>query len=254
MNPYPLTHCTVLVTRPATQSQHLCALLHSVGATPLPFPLINIIADNEQLSTLSNKVAQADWLIFISPGAIDIAKNLLTKIPAHINLACVGEPSAKKLAQLYHDNIIVYPHEGNGAAALLQEPALAPPLSGQKIVIICGHGGRGELTDILSERGAHIVQAPVYQRIPNNPDWRAFDLACATSAHIAACITSEQIATLLFKQAGSERLARLQSLIYCVAHKRIAKRLTQFGARDILITDAGDQAMVTALCQRLIRP
>ena len=237
----------MLVTRPALQNEPLCALLRAAGAAPLTLPLIDIIPDPAALAQLPAQTATADWLIFVSPSAVDIGWPVIPQNNAR--LACVGRPSAARL-QLQSRQPVIYPQTGNDSAALLAtlQPLL---IAGQRALIVRGHGGRNELADGLRRHGVQVAFADIYQRVEIDADWTAFDSAAADGSLYAACVTSTQIAGRLFAQAGSHRHATLQSLHYCVPHERIAAQLAEYGARDITIIRDGDQAMVAALCQRL---
>lgn len=247
MSELPLTGHSVLVTRPALQNEPLCSLLRTAGATPLALPLIEIVPDAPALAQLSAQAAAADWLIFVSPSAVDIGWPVISQ--SNARLACVGRPSAVRLEQ-YARQPVIYPTTGNDSRALLKTlQTLIQP--GQRILIVRGSDGRDELAAGLRQYGTQVSFADIYQRREINADWSAFDTATANGSLSAACVTSSQIATLLFSQAGSHRRATLQSLPYCVPHERIAARLTEYGAQDIMIIRDGDQAMVAALCQRL---
>lgn len=246
MSDLPLKGRTVLVTRPAIQSKPLCTLLQQAGAEALAFPLIAIQPDETALARLSQQTVRADWLIFVSPSAADIAWPALKDTMA--KLACVGQPCARRLEH-YAGRSVVHPTTGNDSASLLADPSFAVK-AGQRVLIIRGHGGRPDLVNGLRSRGVQVELAEVYHRTENQPDWSAFDTAATSNSLYAACVTSTQIARLLFTQAGSHRHATLQSLNYCVPHERIAAYLTEAGAQNIMIIRDGDQAMVTALCQR----
>lgn len=247
MNMLPLAGRSVLVTRPALQNERLCSLLRAAGATPVTLPLIEIVPNPAALAQLPAQAATADWLIFVSPSAVDIGWPAIAL--SHAQLACVGRPSAVRLEQ-HTRRPVIYPATGNDSSALLHtlQTRIQP---GQQILIIRGSDGREELADGLRQYGAQVSFADIYQRREINADWAAFDAAMASGSLTAACVTSSQIADLLFAQAGSHRRATLQSLHYCVPHERIATRLAEYGARDIMIIRDGDQAMVTALSQRL---
>ena len=66
-------HKRILVTRPAHQAQGLIHLLSGKGASVLLFPtlIIHPVTDLERLKKEIRDQMDADWLIFISPNAVD---------------------------------------------------------------------------------------------------------------------------------------------------------------------------------------
>ncbi|MDN0081253.1 uroporphyrinogen-III synthase [Crenobacter sp. SG2305] len=238
---------TVLVTRPAAQGAALATLLTAAGAQPLAFPLLDIVPQPDALAALPALAGAADWLVFVSPSAIDVAWPVLAELPPAARLACVGAPSAQRLAALA-GRPVLHPSNGADSGALLAEPALAE-LAGQRVLIVRGIGGRAELAEGLAARGAAVEFAEVYRRIDAAPDWAAFDSAADAGTLAAACVTSAEIAERLFQLAGRSRQATLQSLLYSVPHARIAERLAQLGARHVVTTPAGDAALVDGLSE-----
>lgn len=236
---------TVLITRPAAQCARLAALLQAEGALPVRFPLIDIVPDPAALAGLARAAGSADWLIFVSPSAIDCAWPALAAAPALPRLACVGAASAARLTTLAGRPVLC-PQHGSDSAALLAEPELAD-VAASRILIVRGEGGRQELADTLRARGARVDTAEIYRRVDGSPDWALFD-RLADEHRLDACIvTSGEIAERLFRLAGSARNAALQCLQYCVPHPRIAERLAAQGVARIVTTRADDTAMVAGL-------
>ncbi|MCW3480802.1 uroporphyrinogen-III synthase [Neisseriaceae bacterium JH1-16] len=238
---------TVLVTRPAAQGVALAARLAAAGAMPLAFPLLEIVPQPAALAALPGLAERADWLVFVSPSAIDVTWPALADHPVSAKLACVGAPSARRLAALA-GRPVLHPASGADSTALLAEAALSD-VAGQRVLIVRGVGGRAELAEGLAARGATVEFAEVYRRVDATPDWAAFDSAAAAGTLVAACVTSIEIAERLFSLAGRPREATLQSLLYSVPHARIAERLAQLGARHVVTTPAGDDALVDGLSE-----
>ena len=147
-----LAHRTVLITRPLAQSARLVTLLEAEGARPELFPLIEIQPVPAALDSLPDVIQVADWLIFVSPSAIDTAAPCLARLPPGLRLATVGAASATKLGALTQYPVL-YPQNASDSAALLAEPALRT-VAGQRIVIVRGEGGRAEPGQTLSASGA----------------------------------------------------------------------------------------------------
>jgi uroporphyrinogen-III synthase len=236
---------TVLVTRPPAQCAGLEALLDAEGARTLRFPLIDIAPEADALAALAGEATAADWLILVSPSAIDCAWPTLGQLAALPRLACVGAASARRLATLSGREVL-YPQDGNDSTALLGEAAMQQ-VAGQRMLIVRGVGGRTELAEALRARGADVRYAEVYRREEITPDWGEFDRLATKGGPDACIVTSSEIADRLFHLAGSVRIRALQCLQYCVPHPRIADRLAALGAARIVTTRADDAAMVTGL-------
>ncbi|AXK38808.1 uroporphyrinogen-III synthase [Crenobacter cavernae] len=238
---------TVLVTRPAGLAAPLAARLESAGATPLAFPVIELKPDAAALEALPRSLACADWVIPVSPSAIDFAADALGSAKLEkLRFACVGAASARRLAALTGKAIVHPAGETSDSAALLAEPGFCVR-PGQRVLILRGHGGRPELADALTVLGASVSLAELYRRVDGAPDWAAFDAAVDAGTLAAALVTSGEIAERLFQLAGPARAEPLQSLLYGVPHPRIAERLAALGARHIVTTRACDDALVEGL-------
>ncbi|WP_199055528.1 uroporphyrinogen-III synthase [Aquitalea sp. ASV15] len=231
----------ILVARPAAQSGRLLTLLADAGWQGQAFPVMDIQPLAAALARLPQQAAQADWLFFVSPSAIDIAWPALQQQPLKARLACVGQASAGRLARLSGQDIL-FPTAGSDSEALLALPQLAD-VAGQHWLIVRGQGGRALLADTLCARGAQVSLAEIYQRVDGRPDWRLLD----EGPPDAMVITSSEMAEQLFRLAGPARAGTLQCLLYCVPHPRIAERLQALGATRIVTTRADDDALVAGL-------
>jgi uroporphyrinogen-III synthase len=235
----------ILITRPHQQGVALAKLLSAEGAVPELFALIDVQPCPEALSRLAIQANAADWLIFISPSAVDCAWPALANLSPKVRLACIGASSATKLEQLAQRPVL-HAQQGSDSAALLAETAMQS-VAGQHIMIVRGVGGRAELSQVLRTRGAQVSFAEIYQRRETRPDWQPIDSLLQQQKLDACIVTSSEIADRLFHLAGSARIPALQCLQYCVPHPRIAEHLAALGAVRIVTTRADNQAMVAGL-------
>ena len=118
-----LKNKTVVVTRPAHQADNLCNLIHDNGGKAIRFPVLEIIDPPDPLNTqeIRSKIAGADMIIFISPNAVDYGMRAIDEaggIPVSINVAAVGQGSAKKLAAR-NQNVDIFPSDSFNSEALL---------------------------------------------------------------------------------------------------------------------------------------
>ncbi|WP_230369754.1 uroporphyrinogen-III synthase [Paludibacterium denitrificans] len=229
------------MTRPQAQSQRLLALLRAEGADAAQLDVLDIQPDVSALGQLPALAQQANWLIFVSPSAIDIARPALADVNLeHVQLACVGAASAARLAALSGREVL-HPTQGSDSDALLALPPLAA-LHQQHVIIVRGKGGRATLGETLAARGAQVTLAEVYRRAVN-PDWNLLD----SRPPDAILVTSSEIVERMFQLAGPHREGTLQCLLYGVPHPRIAEKLMAHGVTRIVTTRADDAALIVSL-------
>lgn len=161
----PLHEIKVLVTRPKQRATGLCQLITQAGGTALHFAAIEINppADSHSREYARAHIAEFDLAIFISPTAVETTLEFLGTIPANIRLSAIGSRTANALETMGL-NIDIVP-DGHDSESLLEHPQLqAEQLTGTKIVIFRGEGGRQLLGDSLRSRGAEVYYADMYLR------------------------------------------------------------------------------------------
>ena len=239
---------TLLLVRPPAQAARLQAALASLGVTAQPFSVLDTVADDAALATLPALARVSHWLVFVSPSAIDIGwPAVAAKLPASVQLACVGRASADKLMQ-QSQRPVLYPEAGNYSDALLAHPALQQ-LAGQRVLIVRGHGGRAQLGETLAARGALVRHADIYQREVTPPDWARLAALHAAGQLAGLLVTSSEIADALFGQAQATQRALLCTLPFYTLHPRIALRLRQYGVADISLCDGSASALAAMLAR-----
>ncbi len=174
--PLPLTGLGVLVTRPAHQAEGLRERLAALGAVPILFPVLAIAdpLDTTSLSGLASRLEAQDLGIFISPNAVTRAMTWINQAggwPPSLPIATVGKGSARELAR-YGLSPAICPSGRFDSEALLAHPALAQ-VTGQRIIIFRGEGGREWLAEELTRRGAQVEYATVYRRVCPSTDSHA---------------------------------------------------------------------------------
>src|SRR3989344_3038926 len=161
-----LTGVRVLVTRPRDQAEKLTLLIEGEGGEVIRFPVIEIAEpkDPQALLAVIDRLDQFGLAIFISPNAVNRAMNLILARrgawPRNVRIACVGRGSARELNLVGAGNVIA-PAGRFDSEALLALPELQQ-VTGNRIVIFRGEGGRELLGDTLKARGADIEYAECY--------------------------------------------------------------------------------------------
>jgi uroporphyrinogen-III synthase len=163
----------VLVTRPADQAKAWCETLAQEGAQAVAVPMLELVPVSapEQVQALKARVLDFDLyqkVIFVSRNAVSHAMEWLDtywpQLPVGIEYFAVGSSTAGALKELG------LPAQAPGGAmnseVLLEDPALQPAqVAGQRVLIFRGVGGRPHLGQVLSERGARVDYAELYERL-----------------------------------------------------------------------------------------
>ena len=248
----PLAGRIIAVTRPRAQAAPLANAIAGAGGTPLLFPLLEILPVADPLA-LENDVARlpgAALAIFISPNAVDHALPLILAHgpwPVGLVPAAVGQGTVKALAARGVTGCIA-PRERFDSEALLALPELAGErVSGKRVVILRGDGGRELLADTLRARGATVECVACYRRAGPTGGvhilmerWRAGRLDALTVS------SSEGLRHLLdlLDAEGCSFLARTPVF---VPHARIAENARASGLQKIILTDPADAGILAGL-------
>lgn len=237
----------ILLTRPAPLSDALAARIRDLGAHPLVLPVLDIVPPVDT-AALANALAQlptADWLIFISPSAARMGLAAAGRLPATARLAAVGRGTARALAGGGNAEVLC-PQDGADSEALLAQPELQQ-LAGQRVILFRGEGGRELLANTLNARGATVVEAVCYRRVPATVDMTPVRELLWQGRLDAVSVTSREILDALLQQIGPDGAVRLAAVPLFVPHPRIAQAARDRGMLRVLSIDSGDDALLAAL-------
>lgn len=253
--PRALAGLRVLVTRPRHQSDGLASLIEAHGGVAVRFPVIEILpvedlgvlqSAREAFASLGNR----DMTIFVSPNAVEHGLALAGPAAGFRGLvAGVGERTAAALRAAGFESVLC-PADGASSEALLALPELAEAsVTGSRILIVRGVGGRALLGDTLSKRGARVAYAEVYRRgcPESDPDGIA-ELGAAGGIDLIV-VTSIEGFENLFAALGGASGAWLREAGYVVASQRIGEHGGELGILETPLVAAGadDEAMLDAL-------
>ncbi len=168
-----------------------------------------------------------------------------------LTLAAIGPATARAL-NLAGYRVAVLPPRGTfDSESLLQHPRLEHP-AGRRILIIKGSNGRPFLEDELARRGAEVVAADVYQRVPVTPSHAV--LAALLDSFVAGAVqvitaTSLEIAGNLLDMATPALRAEFERVHWLVPGERVAAGLRERGLISPLLQaeSAEDHDLVAAL-------
>ena len=241
----------VLVTRPVMQANSLCHLLEAHGAHALRLPVVEIrpTGDERHLVPLLNPPEPYDLIIFTSANAVRFGAHLLPSRPGP-TLAAIGPATARALTQAGF-RVAIAPRAGFDSENLLLGPELQC-VTGQRILLVKGVGGRELLQQELIRRGAQVVTADVYRRqraAHTDQDLAAVHADLASAALVVITATSAEIAAGLIALATPALRRDLDHAHWLVPSARIAAAVREHGvAAPILQADsAGDQDLVSAI-------
>ncbi len=253
---FPLADTVVLVTRPAHQAQHLCALIEEEGGQAIAFPVLEIqdLQDNSAVMRLVERLDEFDIAIFISANAVVKTMDLVLPHrdwPSHLQTAVVGTRTADALEE-YGITVDICPEEKFNSEALLGLPQMCA-IKNKKIVIFRGEGGRELLADTLRQRGADIEYAEVYRRskpadIPGHTALNLADLLLTGKINIIV-VTSNEGLRNLWELAGATGQEVLTHMPLAAMSARIAATAQELGVKypASVAPQANDEGLLAAI-------
>jgi uroporphyrinogen-III synthase len=251
----PLHGVGVLVTRPEQQAMPLCRLLESQGASTLRLPAIEIKGgkaigeDRRKTAARLGALENFDVIIFTSANAVRFGAALLDQ-KRDLTLAAIGPATARALNQAGH-RVAVQPSQAFDSESLLLHPALERP-AGRRVLIIKCANGRAFLERELAQRGAQVVTADVYQRVPTAPSEAVLAALLDRFTEGAVQVitaTSVDIARNLLGMAGPALRREFERVHWLVPGARITAGVRECGLSAPLLQaeSAEDQDLVAAL-------
>jgi uroporphyrinogen-III synthase len=246
-----LTGIGVLVTRPEHQANHLCQLIEAEGGATVRYPAL-IIKPRPDRAAVRAAVGPADrydLAVFVSANAVRFGADMLGE-RRDMPIAAVGQATAAALNAAGY-RVSLMPSEGADSEALLAMPQLAH-MSGQRVLIVRGTGGRDLLFEAMTARGAQVQHAEVYAREPARPDagqqaeveqlWRQGGIAAFTA-------TSVELLEALVGIVTPRCRGLMDSTALLTGSRRVAEAAARLGLGSpvILADSPEDQALVGAL-------
>ncbi len=240
----------MLVTRPPAQARNLSELIAQAGGTPVAFPALEIRApaNPAALQPTLGQLASFDWLIFISPTAVEQSLAWLggaAALSAGPRLAAVGKSTRRALARRGIENAIA--PEGGGDSEALLDMAPLQQVNGQRILIVRGEGGREWLAETLRQRGAEVSYAECYRRVRPDVDPTALLQRWTRGGIAAVTVTSSESLDNLYAMLGADGRALLESTPMFALHPRIADEAGARGVKQVVVAGPGDEALLRSL-------
>jgi uroporphyrinogen-III synthase len=251
VTPQPLKGLRIVVTRPAHQAGHLCALIRAAGGVPLELPVLAVEdpQDLEPALAVVQRIHDFNIAVFVSTNAVAKGLALIHRggdVPARLQVAAVGRRTAEALLRQCGRLDIQAPPPYNSEALLAT--AELQDVTGKRIVIFRGVGGRELLAETLRRRGAQVDYAEVYRRV-RPAAVRLSDIIPTAGNIDLIMITSQDGLQNLVEMAEMEqRREWLMDLQLVVISPRVAQLAAELGFKRPALTagHASDEAMVTA--------
>ncbi|MDX1512662.1 MAG: uroporphyrinogen-III synthase, partial [Gammaproteobacteria bacterium] len=170
----------IAVTRPRRQCDAILGRLKAQNAYARCLPVVEIAppADPGAAARTLRALDEFDLAVFTSPNAVDMAGTLLPAgaamaVPS-LRAAAVGPATGRALEAAGFTDILV-PAAEFSSEGLLEHRALgAARVSGRRVLLVKGEGGRQALAKRLAERGAQVTTVEVYRRVC--PEGRIIEL------------------------------------------------------------------------------
>jgi len=253
MTALPLAGRGVVITRPLDQAGGLAGLIAASGGVALVYPALEILdaPDLALLNALVDRLDSFDLAVFISPSAVQKAMNLVrgrrgaAPWPPALRVAAIGRGSRRELERQGFNAVIAPPAHAD-SESLLALPEMQQ-VSGRRVVVFRGDGGRELLGDTLAARGADVTYAECYRRGRPSTDTGPLLRAWARgNVHAVTAASGEALANF-FDMVGKLGQSWLRATPVFVSHERVAGQARQAGIADVHVAGPGDEEMHAAL-------
>jgi uroporphyrinogen-III synthase len=245
-----LAGCRVLVTRPAQQAQRLCELIGHAGGRAYSLPVIEIAApaDPQALAGRLAELERYDFAVFISSNAVHGVCAAAARVwPDTLRVAAVGRGTAAALAE-HGLRVDLRPGRDFSSEGLLALDELQR-LTGRRVIIFRGGGGRELLAETLRARGAEVVYAEAYRRVLPPAGRAALQRIAAAQPVDAIVVTSSEGLHNLHQLAAESQRDWLLGHQLIVIGERTARLAGELGFRPParLAAEASDEGLLAAL-------
>lgn len=242
----PLAGKGIVVTRPRELAGGLAARVERAGGRAWIFPAVDIQppSDAGAADRALARIADFDLAIFVSPTAARRAIARGLRLPPKVRAFALGAGTRAELAQSGIE--AQAPGTRADSESLLQSPELQG-LSGKRVILVCGEGGRELLGETLATRGASVTRAELYRRAQPVADPAPLLAAWAAGAIHAVTVTSAEGVVNLLAMLGSAGAARLREAPVFVPHPRVAEAAHRQGVREAVVAGPSDDEMLARL-------
>lgn len=257
MNSGSLAGLIVLITRPSAQQQVYADAIEASGGKAVSIPLIEInplteTTDIQQLKAKVQKLDSFNLLVFVSTNAAKYGAEWIIdywpQFPADVSVVAVGPTTARSISTVLGCNVI-RSDSGMTSEDLLELPILND-VSGKRIGIVRGKGGRELLAESLRSRGAEVDYLEVYQRAPIHYESDEFyQRLKANSVNVLSVTSSESLGKLL--SILGDNKGELSLLPLLVPSSRVAEQAQRAGFGTVIDAQGADESSFIAALESL---
>jgi uroporphyrinogen-III synthase len=220
------------------------AAAHGMRVLALSPWRIRTRADASARAALAQALA-ADVVLFTSPAAVSAAAALMPlRAVAGQSWLAVGAGTA---AALHGAGVAeVTAPERMDSEGLLALPPLQQP-QGRSVGMVTAPGGRGLIAPTLAARGARVLRAEVYERVPVAPSPRALARLRAIDAPLYLALSSGEALQRLLGIVPAALLPRLRGAQVLAASERLADLARAAGFERVTVaSDARPASLLAA--------
>jgi uroporphyrinogen III methyltransferase / synthase len=261
-NEQPMFNRKVIITRPLAQSAEIRVLLETVGATVLPFPMIETVAPDSWAAFDAALGARTsyDWLLFTSANGVRFFLRRLAETENHDwhsvtapQIGVIGAATASALAPLGRKaDVIAIDSRAEGLLkALINHLGGAESLRGLRFLIPRARIARDVLPEELVKLGAIVKVVEAYQTIRPIIDTEPLLASVKSGAVAAITFTSSSTVHNFIATIGEDRAPELLQDIWiaCIG-PLTANTARQYKLKNIL---QPDRFTATALVDAIVR-
>ena len=245
----------VVLTQPAPRVERLARALRERGHRVLELPARRLVPLDGAAGWARGLAATRDWVVFVSPGAVEMALATLDgPWPGEVGIAVVGPGSALALARdpRIHPGVRIARPAGPpyDADSLLRTPPFDAP-DGLRILVVRGEAGRDDWLDDLRRHGAQVEACALYRAVPApvDPQARAtlanWALERASAVFAFTAVDAAAHVEALLEGPGARAWAHSQPAL--AQHPRIARALVDLGWTHVVSVEPGYAGLLAGI-------
>jgi uroporphyrinogen-III synthase len=246
----------IWLTRPLGTPSELPQRLEQLGARVLQAPLLDIRPLGEDHPALQVALGRAQQLrqyrhiIFVSGNAVRCGMELISRywpvLPTGLRWYAMGKSTACQLAKFGVE--VQHPSGPQmDTEALLVLPGLQA-VTGERVLIVRGVGGRETLAQVLRARGAEVDYLEAYQRVKSDtlPDKVHREIGAGAVDFVVAA--SGETISALMALAAPGQYRHAVTIAVVVPGERVALLARKMGFKRVVVAaNASDDAMLEAM-------
>lgn len=231
---------SVLLVRAEQPNDEFVDKLIGIGAQVFRCPVMDIapVVGGPEMQAIKSRILDFDHYqiaIFISKNAarygLDWLYNYWPMLPDGVRYYAVGQSTAELLRE--HQLAVETPIGRADSEGLLALPSLQT-VSGEKVLIFAGKGGREVLAQTLRQRGAEVDRCELYERCGTVQHADEINHLLQQSQLDILVAHSGELLQQLFSCVAAGNRHQLQALPVLVPGQRVADMARDLGCREVL--------------------